>query len=434
MVKRILSLLVAVIIVASISVVAVNAEEITRIYFEVPESWENFSQIYCHIWEYGGDNLAPWQGKKERCTQVRDNLYEYDTTAVGGLNDGVYYGVIFSADIGHQTFDLVMSSECLGCVAYTDDNIYISPQDNSKTVLPAFWRDVDPTLYGPALYISGFGKIHGTCIIPGKTAISVLTDFIEFNLEYACVYQDKDYVTLINSLGKDLGLDDYEIAQAVYDSMEYIQWDYPENFEPAEPVVPDMIPPKIDVEITFPTEPKSEYGNATYYVYMKTPEKIENIQAIVTYDESVLEFVSCSFPNIQEPTYNPAGDGNIYFNASNVTDGMDFTKEAVLVQVEFKIIADAEVKAGIVIEEMTEFFGESYFLDSTQLNMDVKIKEGFASSTQTSEPSEDVTGTTDIPSEPADIVITGSNNLWIAALSLSVGVFIASFFRKKVIC
>lgn len=118
MIKRIISIALILVIVVSLSVLAVSAQETEKIYFEVPESWTNYSRVFCHIWEYDGDILSAWQSKKQICTQVKDNLYEYDTAKVGGLKKGVYYGVIFSVDIGLQTFDLVMSAECLGLTAY----------------------------------------------------------------------------------------------------------------------------------------------------------------------------------------------------------------------------------------------------------------------------------------------------------------------------
>lgn len=434
MVKRILSMLLAVIIVASLSIVAVNAADTTKIYFEVPDTWGNYSKVYCHIWEYGGDNLAPWQGKKERCTQVKDNLYEYDTATVGGLKDGVYYGVIFSVDIGFQTFDLVMSSECLGCTAYTTDEIYTSPQDSAKTILPAFWRGVDPELYGPVLTITSNGNIQGTCIVPDKTKVSVLTDFIDNGLESACHYRNEQPDDIINRLGSELGMNELEIAQAVYNAMIPISWDYPENFVPTEPSTEEKLPPQIIVDNTVVTLPADEeYPTFTYCAYLKTPKNIEDIQAYVEYDKNVLQLVNYETPNLTQCVSYAKDLGFIYFNAVDIATGMDFTDEdVVLIKAEFRVISGGNARIGITIEEMTEFCGETYFRDSTQLNKDVVIKECVASSTETSEPSEDATGFTDKESEPADIVETGSNNLWVVMLCLIAGAFMVTSIRKKV--
>ena len=66
--------------------------------------WSNYSIIYCHIWERGGDSFFPWQSRKEACKKVDGNIYEYElsvldnsTTVEGGLQSGKDYCVIFSA-------------------------------------------------------------------------------------------------------------------------------------------------------------------------------------------------------------------------------------------------------------------------------------------------------------------------------------------------
>ena len=96
--KKLLSLVMVLLLLASVAVVGVSAAEDTTIYFEVPEFAGEYSSVYCHIWVYGGDSLAAWQSKKEKCTEVEEALYSYDTTKFGGLEEGTFYGVIFSTD------------------------------------------------------------------------------------------------------------------------------------------------------------------------------------------------------------------------------------------------------------------------------------------------------------------------------------------------
>jgi len=433
MIKRILSLALAIILVASLSVVAVSAAENTKIYFEVPETWLNYSRVYCHIWEYGGDSLSAWQSRKQICTQVKDNFYEYDVSKVGGLADGVYYGVIFSVDIGLQTFDLLMSTQCMGCTAYCTGDFYISPGDASRTIEAAFWRGVDPAKYGPILNIGPFGDIQGTCIAPDKTAVSVLTDFIDSNLDYASTYRNEAPCDIINRLGAELGLNEMEIAQAVYDAMIPVPWDYPENFVPTEPATRDEVPPEIIVDntvVTFPEEEDKE--SFTYYVNLKTPNKIEDVQATIRYDRDVLEFVNCEAPNLINPVINPRELGYIYFNAVDVIDGMDFTEDALLIKVEFKIIGSGEAEIGFTMEEMTEFYGVPYYRNSEQLVEGIVITEGILGSEVPSSPVEDATGITDKAEKPADIVHTGADNVWLLSFAFIIGIAVIIAIRKKI--
>ena len=432
MIKRIISIALILVIVVSLSVVAVSAQETEKIYFEVPESWTNYSRVFCHIWEYDCDILSAWQSKKQICTQVKDNLYEYDTAKVGGLKKGVYYGVIFSVDIGLQTFDLVMSAECLGLTAYCTDEIYVSPQDIAKTALPAFWRGVDPSQYGPVLHVTTYGDVQGTCVAPGKTAVAVLTDFIDLNLEYACNYRDESPAEAIYRIGTELGLDEMEIAQAVYDSMVYVAWDYPENFIPVEPATKDEVPPEIIVDNTVVTFPEEENVETfTYYVFLKTPDIIENVQAVVSYDDDALELVSYSVPNLINAVVNAKDKGKIYFNASDVMTGMDFTEDAVLISAKFKIIDGGKADIGITIEEMYEYYGDAYYKDSKKLSDEVRIIEGVSSTGVPSAPTADATGTTDFDNTPSDVVNTADRSLYLGLIIVLAGVFAVSLLRKK---
>ena len=130
-----------------------NAKEKTKenaIYFNVPVtgdySWGGYDVVYCHIWQDGGDEFFSWQTANERCTRVKGNLWKYDLGALnasrrigGGISEGVKYAVIFSDNLGDQTYDLYFTSDCIGdtveCGVETRDN----PIDAQKKCLIANW-------------------------------------------------------------------------------------------------------------------------------------------------------------------------------------------------------------------------------------------------------------------------------------------------------
>ena len=101
----------------------VSAEEFTPseepvIYFEVPETWIGIQKVFCHIYDCEtSESFAPWQSKKERCTLVEGNLYAYDISKVGILEEDKCYDVIFSSDVGYQTYEMCFSTECFGDTA-----------------------------------------------------------------------------------------------------------------------------------------------------------------------------------------------------------------------------------------------------------------------------------------------------------------------------
>ncbi|MBQ8796404.1 MAG: hypothetical protein IJZ54_08280 [Clostridia bacterium] len=232
MFKKILCLALALVCMASVAVIGVSAADDTTIYFEVPADWNNFSSVYCHIWAYGGDSLAAWQSKKEKCTKVEDKLYSYDVSKVGGLTDGEYYGVIFSVDIGLQTYDTIMTSACYGDTLYADGTIYENPQDSSKTAVAAFWKNQDKSLYGPVMQVTSIGNLIGTCLPPGVTAEKLFTDFLNDWLDDARTYSGKQDQAIIDDMSTALGLSQDTTAKLIKDSGVEVAWEQEKSVAP----------------------------------------------------------------------------------------------------------------------------------------------------------------------------------------------------------
>ena len=240
MFKKILCLALALVCMASMAVIGASAADDTTIYFEVPADWNNFSSVYCHIWEYGGDSLAAWQSKKEKCTQVEDKLYSYDVSKAGTLTDGTYYGVIFSVDIGLQTYDTLMTTACYGDTLYCDGTIYENPQDSSKTAVAAFWKGQDKSAYGPVMQVTSIGNLIGTCLPPGVTADKLFTDFLADWLDDARTYSGKEDQAIIDDMSTALGLSQDTTEKLIKESGVEVKWEKAQSQAPTAdaPVTP----------------------------------------------------------------------------------------------------------------------------------------------------------------------------------------------------
>lgn len=231
MFKKILCLAMVLVMVAGMAVIGVSAAELedNKLYFQVPDDWNNYKYIYCHIWPYGEEPLANWQQKKERCDQVEDRLYSYDPTKVGGLTDGVTYCVIFSADTGIQTYDALMSTACYGDVLYCNGVTFENPEDSSKTALAAVWKN--NTAYGPVLAISSIGNVVGSTA--AESAEALFTDFITGpKLDNARIYSNKDDQTLIDDTASALGLGQDTIEKLITEAGVEIAWTKAESAAP----------------------------------------------------------------------------------------------------------------------------------------------------------------------------------------------------------
>ncbi len=223
MFKKVLCLAMALIMVAGMAVIGVSAADDTKIYFEVPSDWNNYTNIFCHVWEYNGNDLGNWQSKAERCTMEEERLYSYDLSKVGGLEAGKYYGVIFSADTGIQTYDLLMTTVCYGDTVYCDGTKFENPADSNKTAIAAYWRNQSPAQFGPIMGITSIGNVVGTCIAPGQTAESLFKNFI-FNSETsdyganftsAKTYANKSEQEIIDDTATALGLSQAQVKAII---------------------------------------------------------------------------------------------------------------------------------------------------------------------------------------------------------------------------
>ncbi len=138
-----LTILILCCFMATIGVEA-QTTEVDCIYFQVPSAsgiaWNNFKNVYCHIWEIGGEPLYSWQAKEEKCEDMGNGYYSYDLSAVE-FKPTASYAVIFSNENGLQTYDLYITSACKGDIVICNGDKCINPVDSSKTCTVARWTN-----------------------------------------------------------------------------------------------------------------------------------------------------------------------------------------------------------------------------------------------------------------------------------------------------
>ena len=247
MFKKFISVLLAVMMIASVMAVGVVTGSAattdgftpvsTKLYFDVEGTgWEmgTKNKIAFHI--FGGDieNELAWGAKKAigTATSGESGVFEIDPAAKLGLTltPGVQYKIIFArtegSNWGAQTYDLLFTTDCLGHIAYSDGNMYENPVDSSKKTLAAFWKDMDATEVGPVLQLSSIGNVVGSCVEQGKTPSSIFADFLtvvndktgKTSLENARKYVvdvgTKTEQELIDDIGAGLGLTKDDIKAA----------------------------------------------------------------------------------------------------------------------------------------------------------------------------------------------------------------------------
>mgnify|MGYP006916138405 CR=1 FL=1 len=155
-------------------------------------SWKNFTTVYCHIWKRGGDPVYTWQSKKEKCTGSGQN-WSYDISKIT-MNPSDDYCVIFSTNIGQQTYDATFSKACIGDTLKLTGNKIENPKDSEKKADEAVWTK-NSSNYGPHLAFTSIGNIVGSKLCPNEKGTEVIGDWLP-------TYYKSQYVEPVPALVK----------------------------------------------------------------------------------------------------------------------------------------------------------------------------------------------------------------------------------------
>ncbi len=241
MLKKIISIALAVLMVMSVAVVAASAADTDSssagaevnnsagvdtsnsstgannvVYFDYGTKWKNVQQIYAHIWIIGGEKFYGWQKNDEKCDRVGPTKWSYDlsklknsTDISGGIKSGVDYCIIFSADNGAQTFDMTFGTPCIGDTAKLSSNNQIeNAVDSEKKAYESVWK-INSEKYGPHLAITSIGNIVGSVLAPGESGTQVIGDWL-----YA--YYNAQTFDVVPALAKALPKFGVKDIEAVY--------------------------------------------------------------------------------------------------------------------------------------------------------------------------------------------------------------------------
>ncbi len=165
--KRIISLMLALVLVVSLATVvgvssagAVSTKGGT-IYVELPETWaKSADAVYCYMW--GEVEWKGWQSRDTKMTEVTDTKYSFDIPAGIDANR-----IIISTSTGIQTYDLTFGDDCMGDTIIIDTSVmYENPADSEKSAAKAYWENNSD--YGPHLAITSIGNVVGEVLLPGE--------------------------------------------------------------------------------------------------------------------------------------------------------------------------------------------------------------------------------------------------------------------------
>ena len=392
--KKILSVLLALVMVLAMSTVALVsvsadladlpevADGCYRYFFYMPEQWKNdYTEVAGIYWWEGTDACTSWPGYEAYPADV-DGVYYYDvpmdvTTIIwnnfldGGTDKtlDIYTAAVQTVNIGCEYYDAGESDNYPEGTDDFDGMIYVT--DTKKI-------DVNPfsgkqTFGGEWAYYYGNGE-YGFAEEKGA---EVMTD-PAFNWDPTFVVPDDTGSDVVTPDETTVPVDTTTEAPATTTEAPVTTTEAPATTTEA---------PKADVA-TIIVDGKAfevEVGATfTYEFTLTTPTNVENAQATTYFDESVVELVPGKakdmFPVLRDVTsvvYNTDIPGEVKFNATEgVEEGFDFTEGGVLVSLEFKALTAGTTEISTTIEEMVKF-GEAvdYATGGQIVNDEVKTAE-----------------------------------------------------------
>ncbi len=369
--KKILSIVLALVLVLSMGTVALftasadladlpeKKADTNRYYFYLPNEWLNESTattgntagIY---WWEGTDAHGGWPGVAANKADV-DGVYYYDvptdvtTILWNNFFDGgadiyapYYADAVQTGNIGTEYYEPGESDLYPEGTDSFDGMIYVTDFTNYTK------NDYSGKLefYGEWFYYYGNGE-YGTAKVKGES---------EVYSDYA-INKDEPFPT--DGPGETTA--PVEPTTVVTEPTTTVPTEpAPTTPDQTEPTTPAPTEPEgCDTDITVAGVTKSACigEKITYTMEVKAAELFENVQAIVTYDADKLEIVatkgSQACPDIANGLIFNAGEaGVVKFNASNY-EGYDFTEGKALITLEFNVVAEGEAAITTVIEEMT---------------------------------------------------------------------------------
>lgn len=189
-------------------------------------TWNNSTYVSFHIWEYGQDPFYAWGSKKEKGKDAGNGIWTYDLDAAGiTIESGKQYAVIFYNNNLMQTYDLLFDTSCIGDTAACTGVEYENPVDSNKKGLAAFWGKADKSVCGPVLCISSIGNVVGDCLPASASKQTMFETFLKDTLQNAKTFSGKDDQAIIDDTAAALGLKIGNVEEAIKNSGVKVEWD-----------------------------------------------------------------------------------------------------------------------------------------------------------------------------------------------------------------
>ena len=193
--------------------------------------WKNYKYVMLYLYEHNGDEIIPWASKsKGKMDDAGNDIWTFDFDKHGiSLESGKQYGVIFVNDNNVQTCDLITDSGCYGKTAVMNGEMIENTVDSNKKSYVVNWEGMDTSKYGPPLAITSIGNVVGSALWAGTTQYDLFLDFLKdtnakAGITNALTFNGKSVQQTIDDTAKALGLGQDDIEKAIKESGKTFDW------------------------------------------------------------------------------------------------------------------------------------------------------------------------------------------------------------------
>ena len=200
------------------------------IYFYVNNNlWKNFRTITMYLYPRGESSLITWGSHKGNMTNCGNGFWGFDFDAKGiGLYPSKQYGIIFTADWGVQTCEIIFDTSIMGDTAYCTGDLVENSVDSNKKSYDVRWKYANPEIYAPPVCITAIGNIIGNAYWADTTPYDMLVNFIKSDgkdgLANALKFNSKSVQKTLDDVAAALGLSAEDVERAIEKSGKNIDW------------------------------------------------------------------------------------------------------------------------------------------------------------------------------------------------------------------
>lgn len=158
------------------------------------------NNITAYVYEHNGYDFYDWGSSTGNMTDEGNGIWSFDLAAKGiTLNAEKQYGVIFTADWDARSCELMLTTSCLGDIAYFTGFGYEDPSNDAEDNGVVYWVHQDRGFVGPVYMVTSSARIIGDAFWADETPQSLFINCLNIlNTNRNWILSERDAQEIID--------------------------------------------------------------------------------------------------------------------------------------------------------------------------------------------------------------------------------------------